>query len=83
MSKYEITQAQFKAVMGTNPSSFKGDDLPVDSVSWTEAVEFCHKLSTTTGREYRLPTEAEWNSPVAQEQKDRSWKYRQLDLVCF
>ena len=60
MSKYEITQAQYKAVMGSNPSSFKGDDLPVDSVSWAEAVEFCRRLSKTTGREYRLPTEAEW-----------------------
>ena len=60
MSKYEVTQAQYKAVIGTNPSSFKGDDLPVDSVSWNDAVEFCRKLSRTTGREYRLPTEAEW-----------------------
>lgn len=60
MSKYEVTQAQYKAVMGTNPSSFKGDDLPVDSVSWNDAVEFCRKLSQITGREYRLPTEAEW-----------------------
>jgi formylglycine-generating enzyme required for sulfatase activity len=60
MSKYEVTQAQYKAVMSTNPSSFKGDDLPVDSVSWNDAVEFCRKLSQTTGREYRLPTEAEW-----------------------
>jgi formylglycine-generating enzyme required for sulfatase activity len=60
MSKYEVTQAQYKAVIGTNPASFKGDDLPVDSVSWNDAVEFCRKLSRTTGREYRLPTEAEW-----------------------
>ena len=60
MSKYEVTQAQYKAVMGTNPSSFKGDELPVDSVSWNDAVEFCRKLSQISGREYRLPTEAEW-----------------------
>jgi formylglycine-generating enzyme required for sulfatase activity len=60
MSTYEVTQAQYKAVIGTNPSSFKGDDLPVDSVSWNDAVEFCRKLSRTTGRDYRLPTEAEW-----------------------
>lgn len=60
MSKYEVTQAQYKAVMGTNPSTFKGDDRPVDSVSWNDAVEFCRKLSQITGREYRLPTEAEW-----------------------
>jgi formylglycine-generating enzyme required for sulfatase activity len=60
MSKYEVTQAQYKAVMGANPSSFKGDDLPVDSVKWNDAVEFCRKLSTITGRAYSLPTEAEW-----------------------
>lgn len=60
MSKYEVTQAQYKAVTGANPASFKGDDLPVDSVSWNDAIEFCRKLSRTTGREYRLPTEAEW-----------------------
>ena len=60
ISKYEVTQAQYKAVTGANPSSFKGDDLPVDSVSWNDAVEFCRKLSQTTGRDYRLPTEAEW-----------------------
>jgi formylglycine-generating enzyme required for sulfatase activity len=60
IDKYEVTQAQYRAVMGSNPSSFKGDDLPVDSVSWNDAVEFCKKLSQTTGRAYRLPTEAEW-----------------------
>ena len=60
MSKDEVSQAQYKAVMSTNPSSFKGDDLPVDSVKWNDAVEFCRKLSALTGRQYRLPTEAEW-----------------------
>lgn len=60
ISKTEVTQAQYKAVTGANPSSFKGDDLPVDSVTWTNAVEFCRKLSQTTGHDYRLPTEAEW-----------------------
>jgi formylglycine-generating enzyme required for sulfatase activity len=60
MSKYEVTQAQYQAVMNSSPSSFKGDTLPVDSVSWNSAVEFCRKLSQLTGRQYRLPTEAEW-----------------------
>lgn len=60
LSKYEVTQAQYKAVMNTNPSSFKGDTLPVDSVSWSDAVEFCLKLSQLTDHQYRLPTEAEW-----------------------
>lgn len=60
MSQYEVTQAQYQAVMSTNPANFKGDDLPVDSVTWDNAVEFCKKLSAKTGRSYRLPTEAEW-----------------------
>jgi formylglycine-generating enzyme required for sulfatase activity len=60
MGKYEVTQAQYRAVMGTNPSKFKGDDLPVENVSWNDAKEFCRKLSQITGREYRLPSEAEW-----------------------
>jgi formylglycine-generating enzyme required for sulfatase activity len=60
MSQYEVTQAQYKAVTGTSPSSSKGDDLPVDSITWDNAVEFCKKLSAGTGRDYRLPTEAQW-----------------------
>ena len=60
LGKYEVTQAQYQAVMGTNPSSFKGADLPVEQVSWNDAKEFCRRLSQMTGREYRLPSEAEW-----------------------
>jgi formylglycine-generating enzyme required for sulfatase activity len=60
LGRTEVTQAQWKAVMGTNPSNFKGDDLPVDSVSWTDAQQFCAKLSAKDGRRFRLPTEAEW-----------------------
>lgn len=60
MGKYPVTQAQWRAVMGNNPSHFKGSDLPVDSVSWKDAQEFCRKLSEMTGKHYRLPTEAEW-----------------------
>ena len=60
MGIYEVTQAQYEAVMGTNPSDFKGDNLPVETVSWNNAVEFCQKLSQKEGKAYRLPTEAEW-----------------------
>jgi formylglycine-generating enzyme required for sulfatase activity len=60
IGRYEITQAQYRAVMGTNPSYYEGDDRPVERVSWNDAVEFCRKLSQTSGRAYRLPTEAEW-----------------------
>ncbi len=61
MGKFAVTQAQWRAVMGINPSIFKDcDECPVDSVSWDDAVEFCRGLSARTGREYRLPSEAEW-----------------------
>jgi formylglycine-generating enzyme required for sulfatase activity len=60
MGKFQITQAQWQAVMGKNPSHFKGDDLPVENVSWDAAQEFCQKLSQLTQKAYRLPTEAEW-----------------------
>jgi eukaryotic-like serine/threonine-protein kinase len=60
MGKYEITQAQYQAIMGSNPSNFKGEKRPVEQVNWDEAVEFCQKLSQKTGKTYRLPSEAEW-----------------------
>jgi formylglycine-generating enzyme required for sulfatase activity len=69
MSKYEITQAQWKAVASlprvntdllSDPSSFKGSNLPVETITWEEAIEFCERLSRATGRRFRLPTEAEW-----------------------
>ena len=60
IGKYEVTQAQWQAVMGKNPSNFKGDNLPVDSVSYNDVQDFINKLNTQTGKSYRLPTEAEW-----------------------
>ncbi|BAY60346.1 serine/threonine protein kinase [Calothrix brevissima NIES-22] len=60
MGKYPVTQAQYQAIMGNNPSRFKGESKPVEQVSWDDAVEFCQKLSQKTGRTYRLPSEAEW-----------------------
>jgi formylglycine-generating enzyme required for sulfatase activity len=63
---HEVTQAQYRQVMGSNPSSFHGPDradFPVERVSWHDAVSFCEKLSSSeaeSGRQYRLPTEAEW-----------------------
>ncbi len=60
MGRYEVTQAQYQAIMGNNPSNFKGQKRPVETVSWNDAVEFCKKLSQKTGRTYRLPSEAEW-----------------------
>ncbi len=60
IGKYAVTQAQYQAIMGTNPAYFKGEKRPVEQVSWDDAVEFCQKLSQKTGRTYRLPSEAEW-----------------------
>ncbi|MBW4674920.1 MAG: SUMF1/EgtB/PvdO family nonheme iron enzyme [Desmonostoc geniculatum HA4340-LM1] len=69
MGKFPVTQVQWRAVAGlpqvnreldTEPSNFKGDDLPVEQISWYEAVEFCDRLSRYTDRYYRLPSEAEW-----------------------
>lgn len=57
---YEVTQAQYLAVMGENPGKFKGPDHPADQISWNDAVKFCKMLSQKTGKTYRLPTEAEW-----------------------
>jgi eukaryotic-like serine/threonine-protein kinase len=56
-----VTQAQWVAIMGNNPSKFKGNDkLPVEQVSWLDAINFCQKLNQKTERTYRLPSEAEW-----------------------
>ncbi len=67
IGKYPVTQAQYEAVMGTNPSHFKNNSWlknnlqnPVENVSWNDAQAFCQKLSQITGKTYRLPTEAEW-----------------------
>ena len=73
MGKYPVTQSQWSAVatmpqvnleLNPDPSHFKGEDRPVENVSWFEAVEFCDRLSHYTGRTYRLPSEAEWEYAV-------------------
>ncbi len=62
MGKYEVTQVQWKAVMGKNPSEFKncGDTCPVENVSWFDIQKFIQKLNAKTGKTYRLPTKSEW-----------------------
>ena len=60
IGKTEVTQALWKAVMGNNPSYFKGDNLPVENVSWDDCQKFISKINSLTGQNLRLPTEAEW-----------------------
>jgi formylglycine-generating enzyme required for sulfatase activity len=60
LGKYEVTQEQWHTVMGNNPSSNKGQTLPVENISWDDAQLFVQKLSQKTGKKYRLPSEAEW-----------------------
>jgi eukaryotic-like serine/threonine-protein kinase len=61
MAKYPITQAQYQAVMLTNPSKFQGDDRhPVETVSWDNAMEFCRRLSELTSKNFSLPSESQW-----------------------
>lgn len=60
LGRYEVTQRLWETVMGYNPSNFKGDDLPVEQVSYTEVKEFIRRLDSLTGYHFRLPTEAEW-----------------------
>ncbi len=60
MSKYPITQNQYQAIMGKNPSHFKGGNRPVECVSSYDATEFCQKLSQKTGKTYKLPSESQW-----------------------
>ncbi|MEK7794236.1 MAG: formylglycine-generating enzyme family protein [Candidatus Hydrogenedentota bacterium] len=60
LGKYEVTQRQWEAVMGNNPSKFKGDDFPVEQVSWNDCQEFIRKLNSQGEGLFNLPTEAEW-----------------------
>jgi Uncharacterized conserved protein len=60
MGRYPVTQAQYQAIMGNNPSYFNGDNRPVENVSWHEAMEFCDRLSQKLDQHYTLPSEAQW-----------------------
>ena len=75
IGKTEVTQAFWQAVMGINPSDFKGADLPVESVSWDDCQEFIQKLNSLTGRNFRLPTEAEWEFACRGGNNSRGYKY--------
>ena len=71
----EVTQEQWKAVMGTNPSYFKGTNLPVEHVSWDDCQAFISELNAMTGKKFRLPTEAEWEYAARGGNKSNGFKY--------
>ncbi|MBO7382048.1 MAG: formylglycine-generating enzyme family protein [Muribaculaceae bacterium] len=75
IGKCEVTQALWKAVMGNNPSKFKGDNLPVEKVGWDDCNTFISKLNQLTGRKFRLPTEAEWEYAARGGRKSKGYKY--------
>ncbi|WP_239060764.1 formylglycine-generating enzyme family protein [Bacteroides sp. 519] len=75
IGKYEVTQLQWKQVMGSNPSYFKGDNLPVENVSWDDVQKFINKLNALTGKKYRLPTEAEWEYAARGGNKSQRYEY--------
>ena len=87
IGKYEVTQALWQAVMGNNPSYFKGDNLPVEYVSWDDCQDFLSKLNRITGKTFRLPTEAEWEYAARGGNKSRGYQYsgsnNLLDVAWF
>ena len=84
IAKYQVTQKQWKAVMGTLPSmpyNLQGDNLPVPYISWNNAQEFIDKLNEATGKKYRLPTEAEWEFAARGGNKGKGYKYSGSDDI--
>lgn len=75
IGKTEVTQRLWTAVMGSNPSRFRGENLPVEQVSWDDCQEFVERLSRLTGRIFRLPTEAEWEYAARGGNKSRGYTY--------
>jgi formylglycine-generating enzyme required for sulfatase activity len=81
IGKFQVTQAQWKAIMGYNPSQFKGDVLPVEEVSWNDAQEFIEKINQKTSKKYRLLTEAEWEYAARGGNKSRGYQYAGSDNI--
>ena len=75
IGRYEVTQEEWQTVMGNNPSSVKGARRPVENVSWDDCQEFIRKLNSITGKQFRLPTEAEWEYAARGGNKSNGYKY--------
>lgn len=75
IGKYEVTQELWQAVMGTNPSEFKGPRRPVEIVSWNDCQVFIRKLNNLTGKNFKLPTEAQWEFAARGGNKSKGYKY--------
>jgi len=75
IGKFLVTQKLWQAVMGDNPSRFKGDNLPVEMISWEDAQAFIVKLNIAVGKKFRLPTEAEWEYAARGGSKSSNFKY--------
>lgn len=86
IGKYEVTQEEWEAVMGTNPSYFKGAKRPVENVSWNACQNFIRTLNRITGLKFRLPTEAEWEYAARGGIKSKGYKYaggNKLDKIAW
>lgn len=86
IGKYEVTQEEWQTVMGNNPSSVKGAKRPVENISWNDCQEFIRKLNNMTGKQFRLPTEAEWEYAARGGNRSSGFKYagsNNLDRVAW
>ena len=81
IGKYEVTQEEWEAVMGNNPSSFKGAKRPVENVNWNECHQFIRKLRSLTGKKFRMLTEAEWEYAARGGNKSRGYKYSGSNIL--
>ncbi|MBK8566205.1 MAG: SUMF1/EgtB/PvdO family nonheme iron enzyme [Saprospiraceae bacterium] len=81
LGKHPVTQAQWRAIMGNDPSHFKGDDLPVEKVSWDDVQDFIQKLNDKTGENYRLPSEAEWEFAARGGTQSKGYEYAGSNLL--
>lgn len=81
IGKFEVTQAQWFAAMGNNPSSVQGDNLPVENITWEQVQEFITRLNQMSGKNFRLPTEAEWEFAAKGGKKTNNYKYSGFSVL--